>query len=376
VADGQYYLNTVATAEKMVNKPGYDAPQTVSFPVFVDTQSPVLTITSAVPDGLGHTVLNWSVADAAPSSGMWGCYLAWSTNDWATTESAWIAPDTTTHAIPVGAKYVLYGVDNAANVGEVSQTPSTIMITSPAGLETVNGMSFDVAGVFSAPVTGSFELTVTSGEGEQVRYPFAVHNAAAFGPIRVHAADFASLSSGGSFATTLDVKAVGVGILPPPSPTVFTTWNVPAFVQTTLVLSQGWNLISLPFEATLGDIDGATSGYGFGDSGWKVLTSSSTLEPGCGYWIQCSAAGSRIVVGAPVASPVDLSVAAGWNLIGDPFNAAVSVADITNWDKVAHCYAFEHGTWTAVDLNSGSLEPGLGYWVEMAEATTLEVVEP
>ncbi|HOV50843.1 MAG TPA: hypothetical protein PLZ61_05835, partial [Candidatus Cryosericum sp.] len=98
--------------------------------------------------------------------------------------------------------------------------------------------------------------------------------------------------------------------------------------------------------------------------------------PGCGYWIQCSAAGSRIVVGAPVASPVDLSVAAGWNLIGDPFNTSVSVADITNWDKVAHCYTLEHGTWTAVDLNSGSLEPGLGYWVELTQATTLGVTQP
>jgi hypothetical protein len=70
------------------------------------------------------------------------------------------------------------------------------------------------------------------------------------------------------------------------------------------------------------------------------------------------------------------AVTAGWNLIGDPFNAAVSFADITNWDKVTHCYAFQDGAWTVVDLSAGSLEPGAGYWVDVAEATTLEVAQP
>ncbi|HEX7608195.1 MAG TPA: S8 family serine peptidase [Candidatus Cryosericum sp.] len=376
VPDGQYYLNTVATPEKVANNPGFDAPQTVSFPVFVDTQLPVLTLESALRDGAGHTVLNWSVSDPVPSSGMWGYFLAWSANDWVTTESEWIAPDTTTYTIPEGAKYVLYAVDNAANVGEVSEAVSAIKITSPAGLASVDGLTFDVLGEFAHATTGSFQLLVTSGAGEQVQYPFAVHNAMQFGPITVHASDFTSLAAGGSFATTLEVKAVGVGILPPPSPTVFITWNVPAFVQTTLVLTQDWNLISLPFEATLGDIQGATSGYGYQDSAWVVLTLDSTLVPGRGYWIQCSAAGSQDLVGVSVESPVDVTVTAGWNLIGDPFNAAVSFADVRNWDKVVHCYAFQNGAWTDVDLSSGSLEPGVGYWVEMAEATTLKVVEP
>jgi lactocepin len=376
VPDGQYYLNTVATPEKIPNEPGFDAPQTVSFPVFVDTQLPVLTLVSALRDGAGHTVLNWSASDPAPSSGMWGFFLAWSANDWVTTESEWIAPGTTTYAIPEGAKYVLYAVDNAANVGEVAETVPAIKITSPKGLASVDGLAFDVLGEFAHVTSGSFQLLVTSGAGEQVQYPFAVHNAVQFGPITVHASDFASLAAGGSFATTLEVKAVGVGILPPPSPTVFITWNVPAFVQTSLVLTQGWNLLSLPFNATLGDIQGATSGYGFQDSAWNVLTSDSTLEPGRGYWILCSTAGSQTLVGVPVASPVDVTVTAGWNLIGDPFNAAVSFADVTNWDKVTHCYAFQGGAWTIADLTSGSLEPGVGYWVEMTEATTLKVVEP
>jgi len=380
VPDGQYYLNTVATAEKVVNNPGYDAPQTVSFPVFVDTQLPILTLTSALPDGSGHTVLHWSAidpgTDLAPASGIWGYFLAWSADDWVTTESKWIAPDTTTHAIPAGAKYVLYAVDNAANVGEVSEAEPAIKITSPAGLASVDGMSFNVAGLFTASTTGSFELTVTTGDGEQAQYPFTVHNAMEFGPLTVQATDFASIAAGGSFDTTLEVKQVGVGLLLPPSPTVFVTWNVPAFAQTTLALTQGWNLIALPFEATLGDIEGASSGYGYQDSAWAVLTSSSTFEPGHGYWIQCTTAGSQTLVGAPVESPVDVTVAAGWNLIGDPFSVSVSFADIANWDKVTHCYAFQGGAWTVVDLTTGSLEPGVGYWVELAEGTTLEMVQP
>ncbi|HOV50481.1 MAG TPA: S8 family serine peptidase, partial [Candidatus Cryosericum sp.] len=202
VPDGQYYLNTVATAEKVVNKPGYDAPQTVSFPVFVDTQVPVTVVTGAAPDGTGHTVLTWTVNDPAPSSGLWGIYLAWSSDNWATLSSTWLAPTVRTAAVPQGAAYALYTIDNAGNVAQASAAAGSIAITSPAGLASVDGLSFEVSGTFSTATTGSFELVVGTGAGEQVTYPFSVRNAVTFGPLEVSAVAFASLTGGGTCETT------------------------------------------------------------------------------------------------------------------------------------------------------------------------------
>jgi len=148
VADGQYTLNTVATAEKVVNKLAYDAPQVVSFPVFVDSVDPEVTITSVVPAGANQTV-NWTVSDAAPSSGLWGYVVFYSTNG-----SSWsnilVGPAATSAIVPAGTMVQVDVLDNAQNVGldnyaygavGMSTTlPATITlgVTTPFTVSTTN----------------------------------------------------------------------------------------------------------------------------------------------------------------------------------------------------------------------------------------------
>jgi lactocepin len=167
VADGQYYLNTMATAEKVINKPGYDAPQTVSFPVFVDSVNPTVEITSVVPAGANQTV-NWTVNDAAPSSGLWGYTVYYSTNG-ASWSHIHVAPTETSAVVPAGTMVEVDVFDNAHNIGwdtyaygQVLMTtslPSTVTLgaLTPFTISTTNygialpGIRFD--GTLAVPTT-------------------------------------------------------------------------------------------------------------------------------------------------------------------------------------------------------------------------------
>jgi lactocepin len=131
VADGQYYLNTVATAEKVINKLSYDAPQTVSFPVYVDTINPVASVTSVEAGTPGNWKVNFTGLDAA--SGLWGYAVYYGVvgtdpNTWAHTM---VAPAATTSCqIPAGKGFLVVAYDNAGNVTIADQVFSDVVITT------------------------------------------------------------------------------------------------------------------------------------------------------------------------------------------------------------------------------------------------------
>jgi lactocepin len=156
VADGQYYLNTVATPEQVINKPNYDDPQVVSFPVFVDTQDPVVTITGVAPAGVNQTV-SWTVADPDPSSGLWGT-LVWYSMDGTTWSNKWVGPAVFSTTVPAGAMIEVDALDNAKNTGAStfasgvvdmsSSLPGTVTLGTPTPfVVTVNNYGIDLQNV-------------------------------------------------------------------------------------------------------------------------------------------------------------------------------------------------------------------------------------
>ena len=148
VADGQYYLNTVATAEKVVNKPGYDAPQVVSFPVFVDSQNPVVTITGVVPAGVNQTV-SWTVADPGPSSGLWGTIVYYS-SDGTHWSHKWVGPTVFSTTVPAGTMVEVDALDNAQNIGESEYASGVV------------DMSTSLPGTITMGVQTEFTVTVNN----------------------------------------------------------------------------------------------------------------------------------------------------------------------------------------------------------------------
>jgi subtilisin family serine protease len=155
VADGQYILRNAATSQKVVNKLSYDPPQLVDFPVFVDTVSPVVDITSVTPNGANQTVA-WSTSDAAPSSGIWGFIIWWSLDGVNWSHSANLSPATVSYDVPRGALVEVDVYDNAQNYGFSTEVGDMTMSTTLPATITIGAAAVE------------FTMTATNnGEAKQ-----------------------------------------------------------------------------------------------------------------------------------------------------------------------------------------------------------------
>jgi hypothetical protein len=137
------------------------------------------------------------------------------------------------------------------------------------------------------------------------------------------------------------------------------------------VLSSSWNLVSVAVPLPIASIPGLQAVYGYHD-GWSVPT---TLTPGEGYWVQVQNAVTVPLPGTPSTSPVALTYQAGWQLLGDPFDVPLPVSTITNHGLITTCYSYGP-IWGVVDLATGILEPGKGYWILLSASTTLTLTRP
>jgi hypothetical protein len=89
-----------------------------------------------------------------------------------------------------------------------------------------------------------------------------------------------------------------------------------------------------------------------------------TLEPGKGYWIRMSQAGSTTLRGAPIES-LNLELQSGWNLISGP-SESVAVSSIEDSDDIiipGSIFGF-NGAY----VNATTIEAGRGYWVRTRQA--------
>ena len=101
----------------------------MTFPVKLDSVSPVVTITSIDPISSGRQV-NWTVSDAVPSSGIWG-FDVWYTNGTGS-HHMMVPPTATSYVIPGDATDTnVYAFDNANNVSSFeAATVHTILATA------------------------------------------------------------------------------------------------------------------------------------------------------------------------------------------------------------------------------------------------------
>jgi len=163
-------------------------------------------------------------------------------------------------------------------------------------------------------------------------------------------------------------------------------------------LSEGWNLVSLPFNQSVdkNDMivktdgyyyswsDGVVSDFVFGwDKGTQSYNFASTLEPGEGYWVysyeDCELWIENITI-LPE-DPYITQLEAGWNIVGVPHNENVSkdnilvdeipwddavtggiINDIVfGWNRAGQSYTF-----------ADTFMPGYAYWMYAYQPCTLK----
>jgi fibronectin type 3 domain-containing protein len=159
---------------------------------------------------------------------------------------------------------------------------------------------------------------------------------------------------------------------------------------TSLSLSPGWNLISLPVQPANPSIASVLSGiagayevvWAYPNQTWQVYdpndTAGSTLttiQAGNGYWIKMTTAGTLSFSGSTPSS--SLSLLAGWNLVG--YNGTSCAASSTAFFPLGSAFQVSWGYpsqgWQFYgSANSSStltqLCPGAGYWINVNGAGT------
>jgi hypothetical protein len=157
-----------------------------------------------------------------------------------------------------------------------------------------------------------------------------------------------------------------------------------------------WNLISLPRIPEDTAVENVLSSL---NKNWKKLLTYSNgtwigadaeippafwtlkqMEWGQGYWLQTTEQGKIVVNGAEKSSAIPLN--AGWNLIGNSTSLTHALPEALssidgNWKKILH---YQNGSWFGADASLPStfwtldeLKNGAGYWLEMANADTLDI---
>ncbi|MBI5000787.1 MAG: hypothetical protein HZB92_04575 [Euryarchaeota archaeon] len=161
-------------------------------------------------------------------------------------------------------------------------------------------------------------------------------------------------------------------------------------------LSPGWNLVSIPLvqqNTSIGSALSSVSGkwdraqrYDENDaanqwkqyySGWSAsLNDLTTLDHTVGFWLNATEACVLNVTGAEPSS-TQISLCAGWNLIGYPArdDSAYSVANLRTETGATIVEGFDAGTTyrTSPKADSYTLKKGEGYWVYVPSATTWTV---
>lgn len=175
---------------------------------------------------------------------------------------------------------------------------------------------------------------------------------------------------------------------------LFAALASPAFASYEIDLIPGWNLISLPEQQEVVDIDEVTvsiegkfrSIWAWEDGEWQVydpsfpeLSTLRTMDAGRAYWISMEQEGTLVGHGLRPASTIEL--AHGWNMIGFNDDEPADIGDLLGdtGPCISSIWAYESGSWTYYQRNSPQfsnlqyLRPGHGYWVKSNGACQLSV---
>jgi hypothetical protein len=173
-----------------------------------------------------------------------------------------------------------------------------------------------------------------------------------------------------------------------------TTWTLPSV--TTISLSTGLNLISLPLQPLNPSISALTEklspcllqvlAYAKDAQGYETWlyydplqleqSTLGSLEAGKGYWVDMACPGEMTVVGNRTTNQIALTP--GLNLVGysslTPLPVSDALASVAS--KYTFVWGYKDDQWTfydPADIAPGStlqvLTPGSGYWIEAIEET-------
>lgn len=182
--------------------------------------------------------------------------------------------------------------------------------------------------------------------------------------------------------------------------------------ETTIALSQGWNLVSsrLPIEVagTFANPAAFTSVWKWQSGVWAVYLAGeaepgsyaaskgflplSTIEPGEGVWVNAQTAGALTPQGEATAATT-LPLAQGWNLKGLLTPDQVTAASVfaNTMPLVASVWKWQSGTWAVLlpgENEAGAyaagkgflpltvIDPGAGFWVNCTAATEIPLATP
>jgi len=261
----------------------------------------------------------------------------------------------------------LTGTVTAADTGAVLPGV-TVSIQSVPGGATVGTTTTNTAGVYTLPVPAGTALAVTEnayavtdGRYAGAKTPVAALSvgqtmtvSTALQPAHTFPMGLQMISSPYTYSTVSDFEALfGLSSAVTTTPTRLIAW-VPA----------ADNYVFYP------------------------AAPANTLTPGTGYWAAFGAAAYPHYDGTPVstATPFSLSVSAGWNLIGDPFPAAVPLSSVTVGgtplalspavSPTLYSYNTASGQYVTLSAASDSLQPYAGYWIYATQNATLSVPAP
>jgi streptogramin lyase len=163
------------------------------------------------------------------------------------------------------------------------------------------------------------------------------------------------------------------------------------YVEKEIILSNGWNLISLPqdpvdpnIEAILTPIlDKVISVWAYVDGQWQVydpanpgFSDLTKMDAGKGYWMNMQQEGTLIITGFTASKSINLS--SGWNLVGYSTDMGQLTADAlaSIVDMYISVWAYVDGQWQVYDpANPGfsdllNIDPCYGYWINAREDCT------
>jgi hypothetical protein len=166
-------------------------------------------------------------------------------------------------------------------------------------------------------------------------------------------------------------------------------------------LQPGWNLVSFRLHPTATDIATLLSSlgtnydlvYAWSGGVWHKYdrlagfgNDLSTLDEKQGFWIHVTAtAPVELVVRGTVPATTDITLTAGWNLVGYPASVNRALPGALSGQGVTLVYAYHAADtgdpWKLYDYAPGSgagndlleLTPGWGYWVQATTTTTWHV---